>query len=60
MKHLFSFAVVLLALAFRLKWAAINAAQSPVTDIGTRLELFVDRRLVESTSGVTLEVIGSS
>lgn len=56
MKHRHSFLVVLLALAFGIRWAAVDAAQAPVTDIGARLELFVDRHLVESTRGVTLEL----
>jgi len=56
MKPLFSFCVALLALAFGIRSAAVDATQCPVTDIGSRLELFVDRQLVESTRGVTVEL----
>ena len=42
--------------AFGIRWVAADVAQLPVTDIGSRLELFVDRQLVESTRGVTLEL----
>jgi hypothetical protein len=56
MNHLFSILVVILALAFGMSLASDNAAQPPVADIGARLELFVDRQLVESTRGVTLEL----
>jgi hypothetical protein len=56
MKPVFSFCVALLALTLCIRWAGVDAAQAPVADIGNRLELFVDRQLVESTRGVTFEL----
>ncbi|MFN0122480.1 MAG: hypothetical protein ACKV2V_18450 [Blastocatellia bacterium] len=56
MKHLFTFFVILLALAFGMRWTVADTAQSSVTDIGSRLELFVDRQLVESTRSVSFEL----
>ncbi|MDX2029056.1 MAG: hypothetical protein SF339_00180 [Blastocatellia bacterium] len=56
MKHWLSFLIVLLALAPGIRWTPAGATQSPVTDIGARLELFVDRQLVDSTRGVTFEL----
>lgn len=56
MKHLFSFFIVLPALAFDIGWKAVDAAPSSVTDIGARLELFVDRQLVASAREVSFEL----
>lgn len=56
MKQLFSILTVLLAMDFGIRWTAGDEAQSSVTDIGSRLELFVDRQLVDIARGVTLEL----
>ena len=48
MKTAFAFAVVLLAPLCQLH------AADPVTDIGNRLEIFVDRALIDTMDGATL------
>ncbi len=57
MKQRFFFIVAVAALAAGLRWTATDAAQpAAVAEIGSRLELFVDRRLVESVRGASFEL----
>ncbi len=54
MKRLIQF--VLLLLSILLISGGMISGQSPVLDIGSRLELFVDRYLVDRTEGLTFEL----